>query len=224
MARRTHITIGSLHGTTNRLRARRLASVHPLFLGATNPNFIAPSAADVTANPISDNLSNAAYALQNYLDGNGIPSEHDSVQVVGAFQAQWNADAISNSHGASSKLSVDAGYGDNTAAALDLITGEAPRPNYGPAGSVLTGSAVQPFSTKPAPGPGPPHVTPETEGSFWPVVLVGAIVLGAAKAPPGITVKAVPVPADRDEGTLAIAAAPGAAPARGERYCGLCCR
>lgn len=179
-SRRSLVTIGDVGWGQSRIR-RRTSSLRAVTMGQPQPNFVCPSPADLKANPASDNLSNAAYALQNYLDSqSGTPSIHTAIPQVGDFQTQWNADAISNAHGGASKLNEDANYGDASACALNLLTGVAPAANHG-----STPSTPQPYGGgSPAPSPiGPPlpgpAPAPGPDGSWiGPAILVAAIVGG----------------------------------------------
>lgn len=105
----------------------------PSMLGQTNPNFQAPSAAQVAATPPGDTLSSAAVDLAKEIQTNGVPDEHTSNQAVLTFQTAWNNDPLSQVNGANSQLSEDGDYGPNTAAAYASIAGSAPPVNPSPA-------------------------------------------------------------------------------------------
>jgi len=115
-------------------------------LGATNPSFIAPTAAQVQATPPGDALSNAGVALLTAFEANGVPSEHISDPSTLAFQNAWNADPLSQVNGANGALSVDGGYGPNVHDALASIAGgTAPAVNTGGGGAApvpLTGQTT----------------------------------------------------------------------------------
>jgi hypothetical protein len=80
-------------------------------LGATNPSFVAPTAAQVAANPPGDALANAAVAMLTDFENNGVPSEHISAPSVVAMQTAWNADPLGQANSANGQLQVDGGYG-----------------------------------------------------------------------------------------------------------------
>lgn len=115
-----------------------------------------------------DALTSAAATLLNYLDTNGVPSEHQTDAQVGAYQQAWNADPAN----ANDQLVVDQEYGPLTQGTLDVMTGGiAPAVNTGPAGTTPT----------PTPTPVVP-VTPGTttnssEVGFW--LLLAAVGVGA---------------------------------------------
>ena len=92
-------------------------------LGATNPSFVAPTAAQVQATPPGDALANAAVAMLSDFSANGVPSEHISAPSVVAMQTAWNADPLGQLNGANGQLQIDGGYGPNVAAALASIDG-----------------------------------------------------------------------------------------------------
>jgi hypothetical protein len=164
-------TIGSLASPLNRQRQRR-ASVTQLYrMGDTNPSFTPPSAAQLAANPPGEALANAAVALLAYFNSAGVPSEHSTAGGnVSAFQAQWNADPISQTNGSNSQLSVDDAYGPNTHDALAVIAGSAPAVNTGPA-QTPTNPLVNP-----TPAPIVPGAT--TGGIPWAEILLIAAIGG----------------------------------------------
>lgn len=128
-------------------------------LGATNPSFAAPSAAQVAANPPGQPLSDAGVALLTDFGANGVPSEHASDPLVIAFQNAWNADPLSQVNGSNGTLDVDGGYGPNVHDALASIAGgSAPPVNTGPA------PAPSPTPT-PTPGQTTPEVAPVTDAT-----------------------------------------------------------
>ncbi|HTA17770.1 MAG TPA: hypothetical protein VK989_00675 [Polyangia bacterium] len=101
-------------------------------LGQTNPNFVAPPASS-SPNGATGATGDAAAALLNFFDTNGVPSEHVQSAPVGAFQTAYNADPISQVP--DGQLNVDQEYGPNTFAALSAVVGDiAPpvNPNAGP--------------------------------------------------------------------------------------------
>ena len=163
------LKLGALpHGLPNGLGA----------LGATNPNFVAPSATDLANNPPGQALADAAVALLSYFSSNGVPSEHGGAGgAVSAFQSAWNADPLSSVN-ANGKLSVDDAYGPNSYAALNSISGgSAPPVNTAPASG---GSAPAPGSTTTT-----TTTTSTTNNLFagmpvWAKWLVGAAAVGGA--------------------------------------------
>jgi hypothetical protein len=113
---------------------RRELEGEPDTLGATNPNFKVPSAAQVNANPPGAALADAAVALLTEFSANGVPSEHAFSQAVDLFQTAWNADPLSEVNGSDSALDEDGGYGPNAHDALASISGgTAPPVNTSPA-------------------------------------------------------------------------------------------
>lgn len=131
-----------------RTRTRRRAMLGYVTMGATIANWSPPAAANI--NSVGTALSNAALALQNYLDASGVPPESKADPVVGAFQLAWNADPVAGV----AQLQPDQGYGPNTHDALNALTGLAP-----PVGGGVTPPA-------PAPGVLPtPGVTPSSSSS-----------------------------------------------------------
>lgn len=155
------VTIGDLYARPlSRDRARRRATLgrlsHPSGwdIGQTNPSF-QPGADSSNAGQA---LQDAAIALLNYLDTNGVPSEHVRDANVLSFQTIWNADPANASPRA--KLSLDGGYGPNVHDALDaLVGGIAPAENTGGGPA----PAPSPAPTPPAPHPAP--VVPASTGS-----------------------------------------------------------
>lgn len=120
-------------------------------LGATNPSFLAPTAAQVAATPPGDALANAAVAMLSDFENNGVPSEHISAPSVVAYQTAWNADPLGQANGANGQLQVDGGYGPNVAAALASIDGgTAPPVNSGGSG---TTPLVGQTTSEPVPDP-----------------------------------------------------------------------
>jgi LPXTG-motif cell wall-anchored protein len=170
------VTIGDLHAARPAARSRaRRRSMGYVELGVTNPNFVAPTSAQVSASA-GQPLINAAAALAAYMATSGTPSEHVSDPTVLAFQQAWNADPVSQINGSSSQLSDDGGYGPNTQAALASFGAYAvPAVNSG-AAPVVTPPTPSPPLPSPAPGPAP---SPAAGGSSDLLPLLG---LGAAVA------------------------------------------
>lgn len=135
-------TIGDLGSVSiarplGRSNARRRA----FSMGATIANWSPPSA--VNMNAVGTPLQNAAVALQNYLDTNGVPAlTSTNGGQVSAFQSAWNADSVAGV----APIDVDDAYGPNTYAALNAITGEA-RPPQGGAVTPATPGTVVPSSS-----------------------------------------------------------------------------
>ena len=116
----------------------------------------------------SQALLDAANRLKAYLDTNGVPSRHTSLQVVSDFQSAYIAD------GNTLKYGVDGKYGPVTAAALARVLGAAPSPKPAPGPGPSPG---------PAPGPSPGPITPSSStssGDYTVPILVGAGVLAAS--------------------------------------------
>lgn len=111
----------------------RTARIFPSTLGRVNPNFQAPSAAQVAANPPGDTLASAADDLLTQIAANGVPNEHVADQAVLTFQTAWNNDPLSQVNGSNSQLTEDGDYGPNIAAAIASIGGSAPPVNPAPA-------------------------------------------------------------------------------------------
>lgn len=119
-----------------------------------------------TPETAGDALSTAAVDLLNYLEVNGVPSEHISDPQVLAYQRAWNADPAN----ASDKLATDGGYGPLTQGTLNVLTGGiAPHVNTGPG---------------PAPSPAPAPITPKPAAPIAPTSSGGHLglflLLGAA--------------------------------------------
>lgn len=129
-------------------------------LGATNPSFVAPTVAQVQANPPGDALANAAVAMLNDFEQNGVPSEHVSDSFVVAFQQAWNADPLGQANGENGQLQVDGGYGPNSHDALASIAGSAPAVNTGGGGTPvpLSGQTTE-----------EPEPTPDATCTAWAV-------------------------------------------------------
>jgi hypothetical protein len=160
-------TIGSMFhsGPLERQRQRRARMTG---IGATSSTWSPP------AGGVDGETTDAALALQNYLDGlaSGTPSMHTYDAQVAAFQASWNGDpAVAGN--ASARLDVDGSYGPNTQAALDSVTGVAQAVNAGAA------PAIDPGAGGGGGGGLPPLnlTTPNTQGSP-----IGVIVLFSAIA------------------------------------------
>ena len=103
-------------------------------LGQTDPNFVAPSADQVAANPPGATLADAANALLIDFSAHGVPSEHVLSQSTILFQTAWNADPLGQLNGGNSQLEEDGSYGPNAHDALASISGgTAPTPNTAPA-------------------------------------------------------------------------------------------
>lgn len=160
------VTIGDLRsaGPAMRSRVRRVSYLRSI--GQTNPGF----APGVTSSSAGSTLQDAATSLLNYLDSNGVPSEHVSDPNVVAFQTDWNADP--GNAAASAQLSVDGGYGPNVHDALNAIVG-------GIAPNVNTGAA--PVPSKPGgttPTPTAPGTTPSSGMSGMGILLLLAAAAG----------------------------------------------
>jgi hypothetical protein len=175
------MTIGDLGAArpAARSRARRRMTMGFVdAIGVTNPNFLAPTNAQmgIANQPLLD----AADALAAYFATHGVPSEHTSDPQVLAFQQAWNDDPVSGINAAASQLSDDGAYGPNTRAALNAFGLYQDFP-------VNSGAGPAPPPPAPAPSPSPPLVVPRpvtpatTEGkSALPLLLVlGAVGLGA---------------------------------------------
>jgi hypothetical protein len=170
------VTIGDLYArplTRDRMRRQRsmgrFSGPSGWDIGQTNPGF-APGADSSSA---GQELQDAAIALLNYLDANGVPSEHVRDANVLAFQTSWNADPANGA--ASAKLSLDGGYGTNTRDALAAMVGSvAPPVNTGGA------PAPSPSPAPPSPHPSPAPIVPAAAGGshlgLW--LLLGAVALG----------------------------------------------
>jgi hypothetical protein len=149
MPQRELVTIGDLRtvGPAVRSRARRLSylNVVPMRgIGQTNLSFV-PGANSTTG---GSELQDAGVALLNYLDSNGVPSEHTNDPNVVAFQTAWNADPANA--GSNHQLSVDGGYGPNVHDAL----------------AAMVGAVAPPVNTGTAPVPSTPGGTsPATPGA-----------------------------------------------------------
>jgi hypothetical protein len=126
-------------------------------VGQTKSNFQPPTEVQIQANFPGDTLTHAAENLINTFQASGVPSEHAFSGVTSDFQTAWNADPVSDSNGANSKLSVDGGYGPNTHDALDSIASDLGLP---PAPAVNTGAAPGPAPGPPPPPPPPPGPKP----------------------------------------------------------------
>lgn len=130
------------------------------------------SMGSATADTAGSALSTAAANLLNYLDANGVPSEHINDPQVNAYQQAWNADPANSAD----QLSVDGGYGPETQGTLNVLTGGiAPAVNTGPPGTTpVSPTPVTPTPVTPAP------VTPaktDSEVGFW--ILLAAVGVGA---------------------------------------------
>jgi len=168
------VTIGDLYArplSRDRMRRRqamgRFSGPSGWDIGQTNPSF-APGADSSSG---GQELQDAAIALLDYLDANGVPSEHTSDPNVLAFQTAWNADPANGA--ASAKLSADGDYGANTHDALAAMVGAVAPP-------VNTGAGPAP-GPAPAPGPSPAPIVPAstTTGSHLGLfLLLGAVALG----------------------------------------------
>lgn len=176
------VTIGDLYAARplSRDRARRRSALGRLSrpsgwsIGQTNPNF-APGADSSSG---GQELQQAAIDLLDYLDANGVPSEHASDQHVEDFQIVWNADPANGA--ASAKLATDGDYGQNTHDALAAMVGAVAPP-------VNTGAAPPSPSPAPAPSPSPgpspapivPAHTTTTTSHLGLLLLLGALGVGA---------------------------------------------
>lgn len=153
--------LGSFRTATplGRSRGRRVQVLQGI--GATIVGWSPPAA--VNMNSVGVPLQNAAIALQNYLDANGIPNEATDDPNVAAFQQAWNADGVAGV----SPIDVDGGYGPNTTAALNALTGQAAPPG---------GGGIVPVT----PAPVVPGSTPASGAGFpWgAAILVGGILAG----------------------------------------------
>lgn len=176
------VTIGDLYAARplSRDRMRRRATLGRLSrpsgwdIGQTNPNF-APGADASTG---GQELQQAAVDLLDYLDTNGVPSEHITDQHVEDFQIVWNRDPANGA--ASAKLSVDGGYGPNVHDALNaMVGGIAPAVNTGgtPAPSPSPAPAPSP-APRPAPSPAPIVPAAGGESHVGLLLLLGALAVG----------------------------------------------
>lgn len=153
------VTIGGLRAQPlGRARDRRRAILGLQSMGSA------------TADTAGSALQSAAADLLNYLDANGVPSEHEANAQVGIYQRAWNADPAN----ATDQLVVDEGYGPLTQGTLNVLTGGiAPAVNTGPPGTTPPRPApVTPVTPSPvAPSSG------ESEVGFW--ILLAAVGVGA---------------------------------------------
>jgi LPXTG-motif cell wall-anchored protein len=158
MPARQLVTIGSLRATPlRRTRARRMGHVDPF-------RFREAGMGSATAATAGVDLQDAAVALLNYLEANGVPSEHVNDPQVYAYQQKWNADPAN----VADQLGLDGGYGPLTQGTLNVLTGGiAPLVNTGPPGTV---PAVVPPGT----------ITPAGGSSDWTWLLIAAAVAGGA--------------------------------------------
>jgi hypothetical protein len=137
--------LGALGGVRDATPLGRAMARRYAVMGATIPGWSPPAA--VNMNSVGVPLQNAAIALQNYLDASGIPAESVNDPNVAAFQTAWNADGVAGV----APIDVDGGYGPNTMAALNALTGEA-APAGGGAVVPGTPSAVIPGSSSSSSG------------------------------------------------------------------------
>lgn len=143
-------------------------------VGSTNPNFAPPSG--LNANTMGAGLQAALNTLLTNYSSNGVPSEHAYDSTAAAFQQVWNNDPIVSAAGGNALLSVDGGYGPNTAAAVAAINGgSAPSVNTNPA------PPGAPPPTPPSPAPPASNNASALAGmSTWGLWLVGAAAVGGA--------------------------------------------
>lgn len=126
------------------------------------------SIGSATTDTAGSALTDAAYALLNHFDVNGVTPEHTQDPVVGAFQLAWNADPAN----AGDQLTHDEQYGPLTKGALAAIVGNV-------AQNVNAGPTPKPA---PAPSPAPPVPTPSPStsgGDVFPWLLVGGAAVAA---------------------------------------------
>jgi hypothetical protein len=141
-------------------------------VGSTNPNFAPPAGLD--SNSMGAGLSAALQTLLSTYSSNGVPSEHAYDATAAAFQQIWNNDPIVSAAGGNALLSVDGGYGPNTALAVATINGgSAPSVNPSPAPPGTPPAA-------PVPSPSPAPASALAGMSTWGLWLVGAAAVGGA--------------------------------------------
>jgi hypothetical protein len=117
-------------------------------------------------------LQDAALALLNHFDANGVTPEETQDAIVGAFQLAWNQDPANTGD----QLVPDSKYGPLTKGALDAMTGGiAPLVNAPPS----PGPAPSP-APSPAPGPSPAPIVPAASSHEMGVfLLLAAVAIGA---------------------------------------------
>jgi hypothetical protein len=113
-------TIGNLASMRRMERRARLLPMRGIgWMGATNPNYVPPTLAQVDAEPPGPALSAANVAMLEHFQTAGVPSEHTSDPFVLAFQQAYNADPASWAK--ASPLGDDGGYGSNTNTASNAL-------------------------------------------------------------------------------------------------------
>jgi hypothetical protein len=130
-------------------------------MGATNPNWVAPTAAQLATTPPGDALSNAVVAFLSYVETSGVPDEHTYNAQVAAIQSAYDSDPLAQVTG---PIDVDGGYGPNTQALVQALSGSSPAIN---AAAVAAGGVPQTTTSS---------TTGSSLGMF---VLVAAIAGGA---------------------------------------------
>ena len=135
MARRQLVTIGDLTAARplGRTRQRRQAMI-----GLVQGPYGMGAATSATA---GEALQDAAMALLNKFDAQGVTPMGTADATVGDFQTAWNADPAN----ASDQLADDSDYGPLTQGALNAIVGVAPAVNYG--GNITPGPSPTPGTT-----------------------------------------------------------------------------
>ena len=171
----------------NGLKAVAAYKAAPVFgLGATLASFVAPTAAQVAANPPGQALADAANAVLIEFAASGVPSEHVNDAKVLAFQTAWNANPIGQLNGGNSQLSVDGSYGANTHDALASLTAGAGAPavNAAAAGTTPVPTPAAP-ALIPVPAPTPAATTTTAQASSTsaaPAIILGTLVVGSLVA------------------------------------------
>lgn len=113
-------TIGSLRTMRTIERSSRLVSLRGMgWMGATDPGYVAPTAAQIDAELPGDALSAATLAMLEHFQTAGVPSMHVSDPFVLAFQQAYNKDPASWAQ--AHKLGIDGGYGPNVRDAADAL-------------------------------------------------------------------------------------------------------
>jgi hypothetical protein len=168
-------TIGNLRAMRTLDRSARLMPLRGMgWMGATNPNFFPPSAAQVDASPPGSALTAATVAMLQHFAQSGVPSEHATTAdpFVLAFQQMYNEDSLTASL---PKLSEDGAFGPNVhdaAAALVDVTGGGSVP------AVNTGAApvvVVPPSTPATPATPLATTTKASHVVLWLLAIAAAV-------------------------------------------------
>lgn len=176
---RTLTTIGNLRAQRSLGRAARMRGLYGLYgMGATSATFVAPTAAQLAAEPVGSELAGAAVAMLQHFQTDGVPSEHVSDPFVLTFQQAFNKDGASwVSH-----LDEDGGYGPNVhdaAAALAARTPSlvVPPVNYG----------TTPAAAPPVPAQGGATPAPSGGGGTTPAPSGGGGITPAPSGGGGVT-------------------------------------